>query len=131
MPTHLPMICLVAALATLAGLTRPVLAQELRHASPGTAAGGPLSTPIQAPIQAPIAAPVPARGHDKVWSTQPWTAPAPVPPAGVVVMTPNVVLGWGGLPPGGPGPRPVPGSPGARPVPGVPGAGTLHHWRSP
>ena len=100
----------------------------------------------------------PLRVPDRVWSTRP-APPAPAGhPGGVVVMTPHVVLGWGGLPPSGPVVQPAPGGPGYSggwqsgpppgrrpfgsavvPVPGVPGqaqghpAGpaTLHHWRSP
>jgi hypothetical protein len=103
MTRRLPMICLVAALAAVAFPMRPALAQAPR---PGDATGAP---------------PVPARGHDKVWSTQPRSDPVQAPaPGGVVVMTPNVVLGWGGLPPGGPGPRPVPGMPGWGPPAGGP-----------
>ena len=100
----------------------------------------------------------PVRVPDRVWSTRP-APPAPAGhPGGVVVMTPHVVLGWGGLPPSGPVVQPVPGGqgypggwhpgppPGRRlsgnvavPVPGVPGPppvppggpATLHQWRSP
>ena len=101
-----------------------------------------------------VADPVPLRVPDQVWSTRP-APPAPGGhPGGVVVMTPHVVLGWGGLPPSGPVVQPMPGGPGhpgswhpgpapgrrpsgfaVVPVPGVPGppAGpaTLHQWRSP
>ena len=110
------------------------------------------------PAAGGLADPVPVRVPDRVWSTRPAPPPAASHSGGVVVMTPNVVLGWGGLPPSGPvvqvapggpvrpggwqpGPAsvrrhpsgvvvPVPGVPG--PVHGVPaGPATLHQWRSP
>ena len=100
----------------------------------------------------------PVRVPDRVWSTRPAPSPPVIHSGGVVVMTPHVVLGWGGLPPSGPVVQPAPGGPGYSggwqagpppgrrpfgsavvPVPGVPGqapgspAGpaTLHQWRSP
>lgn len=88
-----------------------------------------------------------ARTPDRIWSTQPAAPPTAAPPNGVVVLVPNVVLGWGGLPPSGPpragpvhgspahGPGSVPGRPPSRhPPPGpamTPPPGTLHVWRSP
>lgn len=109
-----------------------------------------------APAGVPDSAP--PRVPDRVWSTRPAPPGPGEHPGGVVVMTPHVVLGWGGLPPSGPVVQPVPGGqgypggwhpgppPGRRlsgnvavPVPGVPGPppvppggpATLHQWRSP
>ena len=135
-----PMILsLLAAAAALCG--PPAMAQAGRVAPHPPLAGG---TPDPAPLRVP----------DRVWSTRPSPASALPASGGVVVVTPNVVLGWGGLPPSGPVVQPTPGGPGhpagwqpgaapvprppgglVVPVPGGPGhpAGpaTLHRWRNP
>jgi hypothetical protein len=102
-PACLLIILRCAALAALALLSGPqAIAQDTRAMHRPAAASDP----------------VPVRVPDRVWSTRP--APVAGPPAGVVVMTPNVVLGWGGLPPSGPVPQHPPGA--WQPGTGQPGA---------
>lgn len=130
-------ILAVLEFATFAGLLAfgagPLLAQPMPHT--------------------PAGAPAAQRVPDRVWSTQASNlVGVPQSTGGVVVMVPGAVLGWGGLPPGGPGAGPVPGqppisAPGRRgpglavpgiwagptqvPVPAPAGPATLHTWRTP
>lgn len=119
------------AFAALLGLAIPLAVQ----AQAGLAAGGPGPS-------SGVGASHPQRVPDRVWSTQPSSVPVQTS-GGVVVMTPNVVLGWGGRPPSGPLPPQGPGVIGPAPLPGqwrqVPGQppgvapppGSLHPWRTP
>ncbi len=113
-------------------------------------AGSLLAQPMHhAPAGPPAGSPAAQRVPDRVWSTQPSNlVGVPQSSGGVVVMVPNAVFGWGGLPPGGPGAVAVPGQPPiaapvrrgpglavpgiwAGPVPAPAGPATLHTWRTP